>query len=206
MSCLVIVEQDNGLPNRASLATISAATKLSKEIDLLVLNPENIENIKKINGLNKIYSFNKKIENVLAENMVKCLLEIVAKYKYILAPSGTFSKNFMPRLGAILDLQPISDVIRIHDNNTFDRPIYAGNAIATVRSKDNIIMLTIRGTAFDPIEIEGGNAEVEILSDISEVQTIKFVSKEITKSERPDLSSAKIVVSGGRGVLRKILK
>ena len=177
MSCLVIVEQDNGLPNRASLATISAATKLSKEIDLLVLNPENIENIKKINGLNKIYSFNKKIENVLAENMVKCLLEIVAKYKYILAPSGTFSKNFMPRLGAILDLQPISDVIRIHDNNTFDRPIYAGNAIATVRSKDNIIMLTIRGTAFDPIEIEGGNAEVEILSDISEVQTIKFVSK-----------------------------
>ncbi|MAJ24243.1 MAG: electron transfer flavoprotein subunit alpha [Rickettsiales bacterium] len=200
MSCLVIVEQDNGLPNRASLATISAATKLSKEIDLLVLNPENIENIKRINGLNKIYSFNKKIENVLAENMVKCLLEIVAKYKYILAPSGTFSKNFMPRLGAILDLQPISDVIRIHDNNTFDRPIYAGNAIATVRSKDNIIMLTIRGTAFDPIEIEGGNAEVEILSDISEVQTIKFVSKEITKSERPDLSSAKIVVSGGRGV------
>ena len=200
MSCLVIVEQDNGLPNRASLATISAATKLSKEIDLLVLNPENIENIKRINGLNKIYSFNKKIENVLAENMVKCLLEIVAKYKYILAPSGTFSKNFMPRLGAILDLQPISDVIRIYDNNTFDRPIYAGNAIATVRSKDNIIMVTIRGTAFDPIEIEGGNAEVEILSDISEVQTIKFVSKEITKSERPDLSSAKIVVSGGRGV------
>ena len=94
--------------------------------------------------------------------------EIVVNYDYVIAPSGTFAKNFMPRLGAILNLQPITDVIKIHDNKTFDRPIYAGNAIATIRSKDNIKLLTIRGTAFDPVALEGGSAEVKIIKELSE--------------------------------------
>ncbi len=200
MSCLVIVEQDDSLPNRASLSTISAANLVSKDIDLLVFNPEKVDEIKKIKGINTVHTFKTKVSDELAENIVKCLSDIVANYEYVLAPSGTFSKNFIPRLGALLNIQPISDIIKIHDKNTFDRPIYAGNAISTVRSKDKIIMLTIRGTAFDPIETEGGNADIKILPNISKDNNIEFVSKEITKSERPDLSSAKIVVSGGRGV------
>ena len=120
--------------------------------------------------------------------------------RYIIAPSGTFSKNFIPRLAANLDLQPITDIIKIHDKNTFDRPIYAGNAIATVRSNDKTIILTVRGTAFQPFSQDGGSAEAELLPDLLEGNHSKFINKEITKSERPELSSAKIIVSGGRGV------
>ena len=103
-------------------------------------------------------------------------------------------------MAANLDLQPITDIIKIHDKNTFDRPIYAGNAIATVRSHDKTIMLTVRGTAFQPFAQDGGSAEVELLPDLLEGNHSKFINKEITKSERPELSSAKIIVSGGRGV------
>ena len=200
MSCLVISELENGIPNRPSLATISAAAKLNTDIDLLVFDPDKIEEIKKINNVKKILTFKNKLNNIVAEDLVKFLKEVIPSYKYILAPSGTFSKNFMPRLGAVCNLQPLSDVIKIHDKNTFDRPIYAGNAIATVRSRDNIIMLTIRGTAFPPAKQDGGEAKVEILPDPSKDDNAKFISKEITKSERPDLTSAKIIVSGGRGV------
>ena len=200
MSCLVISELENGIPNRPSLATITAASELNADIDLLIFDPDKIEEIKKISNVKKIFTFKNKLNNLLAEDLVKLLKEMISNYKYILAPSGTFSKNFMPRLGAVLDLQPLSDVIKIHDKNTFDRPIYAGNAIATVRSKDDTIMLTVRGTAFTPATQEGGEAQVEILPDPSIDNNSKFISKEITKSERPDLTSAKIIVSGGRGV------
>ncbi len=200
MRCLVIIEQENGIPDRPSLATVSAAMEISSDIDLLVLDPTNIEEIKKVSGIKCIYTFKSKIVNVIAENLTNSIKELVTDYDYILAPSGTFAKNFIPRLGGILNLQPISDVIKIHDKNTFDRPIYAGNAISTVKTKDKIIMLTIRGTAFQPAVIEGGNAELKILPEILEVDKVKFINKEITKSERPDLSAAKIIVSGGRGV------
>ena len=200
MSCLVICELENGTPNRPSLASITAASELNADIDLLVFDPDKIEEIKKINNVKKILTFKNKLSNLVAEDLVKILKEIISNYKYILAPSGTFSKNFMPRLGAALDLQPLSDVIKIHDKNTFDRPIYAGNAIATVRSKDDTIILTVRGTAFPPAKQEGGDAQVEILPDPPKDENSKFISKEITKSERPDLTSAKIIVSGGRGL------
>ena len=200
MSCLVIVELEDGLPNRPSLATISAAAELNRDIDLLVFDPDKIAEIKKINYVKKIFTFENKLNNLVAEDLVKLLKELILNYKYLLAPSGTFSKNFMPRLGAAVDLQPLSDIIKIHDKNTFDRPIYAGNAIATVRSKDDIIMLTVRGTAFPPVKKEGGEAQVVILPDPASNDNSKFISKEITKSERPDLTSAKIIVSGGRGV------
>ena len=200
MSCLVIVELENGLPNRPSLATISAAAELNRDIDLLVFDPDKIAEIKKINYVKKIFTFENKLNNLVAEDLVKLLKELILNYKYLLAPSGTFSKNFMPRLGAAVDLQPLSDIIKIHDKNTFDRPIYAGNAIATVRSKDDTIMLTVRGTAFPPAKQEGGEAQVVILPDPVSNDNSKFISKEITKSERPDLTSAKIIVSGGRGI------
>ena len=200
MSCLVIVELENGLPNRPSLATISAAAELNRDIDLLVFDPDKIAEIKKINYIKTIFTFKNKLNNLVAEDLVKLLKELILNYKYLLAPSGTFSKNFMPRLGAAVDLQPLSDIIKIHDKNTFDRPIYAGNAIATVRSKDDTIMLTVRGTAFPPVKQEGGEAQVVILPDPATNDNSKFISKEITKSERPDLTSAKIIVSGGRGI------
>ena len=168
--------------------------------DFLVFNPDKIDEIKKIKNVKKIYSFKNKIDNLVAEDLVNCLKQIAANYKYIIAPSGTFSKNFIPRLAANLDLQPVTDIIKIHDKNTFDRPIYAGNAIATVRSHDKTIMLTVRGTAFQPFAQDGGSAEVELLPDLLEGNHSKFINKEITKSERPELSSAKIIVSGGRGV------
>ena len=200
MSCLVILELENGMPNRPSLATISAALELESDIDLLVFNSEKIDEIKQIKNIKKVYSFKNKFENLVAEDLVKCLKKIAVNYKYIVAPSGTFSKNFIPRLSAELDLQPVTDVIKIHDQNTFDRPIYAGNAIATVRSKDKTVMLTIRGTAFQPFTKDGGSAEIEFLPDMLKGENSKFINKEITKSERPELSSAKIIVSGGRGV------
>ena len=200
MSCLVIAELENGIPNRPSLATVSAAAELNVDIDLLVFDPDKIEEIKKINSVRKIFTFKNRLNNLVAEDLVKLLKEVISNYKYILAPSGTFSKNFIPRLGAVLNVQPLSDVIKIHDKNTFDRPIYAGNAIATVRSKDETIMLTIRGTAFPPAKQESGEAQVEILPDPSTDDNSQFISKEITKSERPDLTSAKIIVSGGRGL------
>ena len=117
MTCLVIVELENGMPNRPSLATISASLELENEIDLLIFNPEKIDEIKQIKNVKKVYSFKNKIVNLIAEDLVTCLSKLAENYKYIIAPSGTFSKNFIPRLAAGLDLQPVTDVIKIHDKN-----------------------------------------------------------------------------------------
>ncbi|MDA9559016.1 FAD-binding protein [Alphaproteobacteria bacterium] len=200
MSCLVIIEQEEGLPNRPSLATITAAKEIGDDVDLLVLNPAKTDEIIKIKGIRTVLTFKEKEIKILAESFTEFLTNIVKNYEYILSPSGTFSKNFMPRLASILDVQPISDVIKIHSKDTFDRPIYAGNAIATVKSKDKIKMLTIRGTAFQPQDYGDNNASISILSEINISGKTKYINSEVTKSERPEISSAKIIISGGRGV------
>ena len=200
MSCLVIIEQEEGLPNRPSLATITAAKEIGDDVDLLVLNPAKTDEIIKIKGIRTVLTFKEKEIKILAESFTEFLTSIVKNYEYILSPSGTFSKNFMPRLASILDVQPISDVIKIHNEDTFDRPIYAGNAIATVKSKDKIKMLTIRGTAFQPQDYVDNSASISILSKISITDKTKYINSEVTKSERPEISSAKIIISGGRGV------
>ena len=200
MSCLVIIEQEEGLPNRPSLATITAAKEIGDDVDLLVLNPAKTDEIIKIKGIRTVLTFKEKETKILAESFTDFLTSIVKNYEYILSPSGTFSKNFMPRLASILDVQPISDVIKIHSKDTFDRPIYAGNAIATVKSKDKIKMLTIRGTAFQPQDYGDNNASISILSEINIAGKTKYLNSEVTKSERPEISSAKIIISGGRGV------
>lgn len=200
MSCLVIIEQEEGLPNRPSLATITAAKEICDDVDLLVLNPAKTDEIIKIKGIRTVLTFKEKEIKILAESFTEFLTNIVKNYEYILSPSGTFSKNFMPRLASILDVQPISDVIKIHSKDTFDRPIYAGNAIATVKSKDKIKMLTIRGTAFQPQDYSDNNASISILSEINISGKTKYINSEVTKSERPEISSAKIIISGGRGV------
>ena len=149
MSCLVVLELENGKPNRPSLATISAAKKLAKDIDVLILDDGAKEEVEKLTDARKIYDFSSNQQNIIAEEITEVLNSLSKSYSFLLAPSGTFSKNFMPRLSAILDKQMISDVINIHDENTFDRPIYAGNAIATVKSEESMKLITIRSTAFD---------------------------------------------------------
>ena len=200
MSCLIILELENGKPSRPSLATITAAKKLSNDIDILILESEPKLDIAKSTDAKNIYHFSSTPKNLLAEEITKVLETLSTKYDYILAPSGTFSKNFMPRLAATLDKQMISDVIHIHNQDTFDRPIYAGNAIATVRSDEKIKLITIRATAFEPYESENGTSNFITIELPEDVKFNKFVSKEESKSERPELSSARIVISGGRGI------
>ena len=198
--CLVIVEQDKGLLNRPSLATLSAAKNLSEEIHLLITDKSKKEDIAKIAGIKKVLYTNQFSNNLSAENLTILLKKLSKDYDFIIAPSGTFSKNFMPRLSAVLDLQQISDVIKIHNSETFDRPIYAGNAIATVKSTESKKLLTIRSTAFSTFLVEEGKAELEALPEIDLDKNSKHIKTEVSKNDRPDLSSARIIVSGGRGV------
>ncbi len=200
MSCLVVLELENGKPNRPSLATVSAARKLTKDIDVLILDSQAKESVAKHTDAKNIYYFDSNQHDILAEEIVDVLSPISSKYEFLMAPSGTFSKNFMPRLAAVLDKQMISDVIEIHDANTFDRPIYAGNAIATVKSEDSIKLITIRATAFAPLSIKDGSSEFTQIDSPKKVNFNKFMGREESKSERPELSSANIVISGGRGI------
>ena len=200
MSCLVILELENGVPTRPSLAAITAAREISEDIDVLVIDSDSKAEVEKLTNAKNIYYLSENSENLIAEQMVDILEDLSQKFDHILAPSGTFSKNFMPRLAAVLDKQMISDVIKIHDKNTFDRPIYAGNAIATVKSKETIKLMTIRGTAFEAYQGQTGNSNFIRLEKPKEIEKNKFMSKEESKNERPDLSSARIVISGGRGI------
>ena len=165
MSCLVVLELENGKPNRPSLATISAAKKLAKDIDVLILDDRANEEVEKLTDARNIYYFSSNQKNIIAEEITEVLSSLSKSYSFLLAPSGTFAKNFMPRLAAILDKQMISDVINIHDENTFDRPIYAGNAIATVKSEESMKLITIRSTAFEPFTIDNGKSKFIQLED-----------------------------------------
>ena len=200
MSCLVIAESTEGGLNRASLATLNAATQLSPEIDILLLDPSIKEKVSNIKEIRKIIYTERKVDNILAEDLVPVIKSIAINYDFIISPSGTFSKNFMPRLAAVLDTQQISDVIKIVDKDTYDRPIYAGNAIATIKSKDKIKLLTIRTTAFIALTPSEGKTELELIQYKKTDNKSRFISKEMTKSDRPDLASARVIVSGGRGI------
>ena len=191
MNCLVVLELENGKPNRPSLATITAAKKLAEDIDVLILDSSKKEAVAILTDAKNIYHFSSNQSDFLAEEIVDILKPLCSKYSFLLAPSGTFSKNFMPRLAAMLDKQMISDVLNIRDNNTFDRPIYAGNAIATVKSEESIKLITIRATAFEPYTTENGTSEFIQLECPKKVSFNTFIGREESKSERPDLSSAK---------------
>ena len=136
----------------------------------------------------------------LAENVAALVADLGKGYSHILAASTSNGKNVLPRAAALLDVSMISDIIAIESPKTFKRPIYAGNAIATVESSESIVVATVRGTAFDPVATTGGSAAVEAVSDVQDAGISKFISEEIVKSERPELTAARIVVSGGRGV------
>ena len=204
MSILVIAEHNNTEVKSSTLNTISAASKLGDEIEVLVLG-SNIENISKeissYQHVSKvIFLDSKKFEHAIAENIEPVIVSIAENYSHILAPATTFGKNIMPRVSVKLDVAQISDIISIESEDTFIRPIYAGNALATVRSKDPKKVITVRPTSFDVVTKEGGSGVVEQLNfDIGETK-VEFIDREESKSDRPELSTARIVISGGRGL------
>ena len=204
MTVLVIAEHDNHNLKSSTLNTITAATKFNDEIHLIILG-NSIENL--INNCQSLQEVSKilkcdheKLENPIPEIMAPIISNISKNYTHILAPASTFGKNLLPRLSALLDVTQISDIIEIKNNNTFVRPIYAGNAISTVETNQKINLLTIRPTAFDKCEESGGNASTEEVQFLDSETHTKFIGREVSKSNRPDLGNARIVVSGGRGM------
>ena len=204
MSVLILCEHDNGQLSPITLNTITAAKKIGGNIDILVAG-DTSGNVAKaavsIAGVNKILVADDKVyENGLAENLAPLLQSLSARYSHIMAPATTNGKNVMPRLAALLDVMQISDIVEIFDDNTFQRPIYAGNALSTVLSGENIKVITVRGTAFEAAATEGGSATIEHLDSTGDAGLSAYVKSELSSSERPELTSAPIVISGGRGM------
>jgi electron transfer flavoprotein alpha subunit len=204
MSILVIAEHDNTSLKGATLNTITAATGLNGDISLLVAGSDIssvVEEAQTVSGITKVLSCDNELyKNFLAEDLSKLVLSIADTYSYILAPATTFGKNLLPRISACLDVQQISDIISIESDDTFKRPIYAGSCIATVKSNDEKKLITVRSTAFDSALMDNSNVLVENLDSVEALNISEFVSEEIAKSDRPELTAANIVVSGGRGM------
>ncbi|MHA3048166.1 FAD-binding protein [Acinetobacter sp. ANC 4641] len=204
MSILVIAEHDNQTLNGATLNVVAAAQKIGGDITVLVAGSGAqavADAATKVAGVSKVLlADNAVYANQLAENVAGLIADLGKGYSHVLAAATTTGKNILPRVAALLDVSMVSDVIAVEAANTFKRPIYAGNAIATVQSEETIIVATVRTTAFDAVAAEGGAAAVEAVSEANDAGVSKFVSEEIVKTERPELSAARIVVSGGRGV------
>ena len=204
MSVLVIAEHDNTNLKGATLNTIAAAKEIGSDITLLVAG-SNIESVinesKQLNGVSKILSCDNELyKNSLAEELSNLVLSVAEGFSYILAPATTFGKNLLPRISAKLDTQQISDIISVESEDTFKRPIYAGSCIATVKSNDPVKLITVRSTAFDPILADNSDVSVESVDAVTSAGISEFVSEELAKSDRPELTSANIVISGGRGM------
>lgn len=204
MTILVIAEHDNQALKPSTLSTLAAAAQIGGDITLLVAGngcAAAAEAGAKAEGVGKVLlADNPAYDHEMAENMAALILSIAEGYTHILAPATANGKNFMPRVAALLDVGQISDIIRVESADTFARPIYAGNAIATVQSLDATKVITVRGTAFDAVSAEGGSAPVETLSQVEDTGLSQFVSEEMAKSDRPELTSARVVISGGRGM------
>jgi electron transfer flavoprotein alpha subunit len=203
MSVLVWVEHDNASVKDATLAAVTAAGKLGDVVALVAGQGAQgaADAAAKIAGVSKVLlADDAAYGHALAENVAPLIAELMSGYDAFVAPATTTGKNIAPRVAALLDVMQVSEVLSIESADTFTRPIYAGNAIATVKSSDVKKVLTIRGTAFDKAAAEGGNASVETVSGKGDAGLSSFVSAEIAKSERPELTSAKIIVSGGRAL------
>jgi electron transfer flavoprotein alpha subunit len=201
MKTLVLVEHDGKAIKDATLAAVTAASKLG-EIDLLVAG-KGVDAIaqaaSKIAGVGKVHvADGAHLEHQLAEDVAPIAAALMADHDALLAPATTFGKNIAPRVAALLDVMQISEIMSVESDDTFTRPIYAGNAIATVRSKDAKKVITVRGTAFEKAARDGGSGSVEKVDAGASAGKSSFVSAEMSKSERPELTSAKIIVSGGR--------
>ena len=203
MAVLVVADHDNASLKDNTHKTVTAALALSSDVDVLIAG-SGVAGVAaaaaKISGVRKVLtSESEGLGKQIAEDLAACVLGLMANYDAVLAPATSVGKNFMPRVAALLDVAPISEIIEVVGADTFVRPIYAGNALETVKSSDAKKVITVRATAFTAAE-EGGSATIEAVATGAEAPGTKFVSDEIVKSDRPELAGAKIVVSGGRAM------
>lgn len=204
MPVLVIAEHDHQTLKPVTLNVITAAAQLGVDIHVLIAGTQcaavaaaaaSVVGVKKV-----LHADHAGFSHFFAETLANLLQGLAPAYSHLLAPATAFGKNVLPRVAGLLDVSQISDVTAILDASTFRRPVYAGNAIATVRSNDTIKLLTVRGTAFEPAAASGNNAPIELVASGTETSQVQFVSSEMSKSERPELTTARVVVSGGRGM------
>lgn len=204
MTILVIADHDNESIGQATLVTIAAAKEIGGDIEILVAGGNCAaagEAAAKIAGVSKVLvADNEVYAHQLAENIADLVVEIGTNYSHILSPTTSAGKNYLPRIAALLDVAQISDISGVVSEDTFERPIYAGNAIATVQSSDSIKVISVRGTAFDAVATEGGSATVEALDIVKDAGLSSWVKADIVKLDRPELTAASIIVSGGRGM------
>ncbi len=205
MAALVVAEHDNRALKPATLNAFAAAKEIAGgDVDILVAGKDCravAEAAAQIPGVKRVrLADDAAYEHGLAENLAPLLVELAAGYSHLLAPTTTAGKNLMPRVAALLDVMQISDISAVVSPDTFVRPIYAGNALATVQSKDPIKVITVRGTAFPPGEATGGSAEIDPVAPTAGAGLSEFVGAELSKSERPELTAARIIISGGRGM------
>lgn len=204
MSILVIAEHDNNEIKGATLNAVAAAQAIGSDVDILVAGANcsaAADAAAKIAGINKVLvADNAAYEFMLAENVAPLVAELAANYGHVLVAATTNGKNVIPRVGALLDVQPISDISAVISEDTFQRPFYAGNIVATVQSSDSIKVMTVRTTAFDPVAEEGGSATIEAVSAVHDAGVSEYKGEEVAKSDRPELTAADVIVSGGRGM------
>ena len=204
MSILILAEHDNAVLNAATLNSVTAALEIGGDIDLLVAGKDcgtvadqaaEVANVRKV-----LYADENAYQFGLAENIALLVAEQSAEYSHILATATTSAKNIMPRVAALLDMQAISDISAVVSDDTFERPIYAGSMIATVKSKDAKKIVTVRGTAFDAAATSGGSGQIMSIESDHDTQNSRFVGEEVAESDRPELTAAGTVVSGGRAL------
>ena len=204
MSILVVAEHDNNEIKGSTLNTVTAASKIGGDVSVLVAGSESssaAEQASKIAGISSVIHVDDPIyKNFLAEDLGNLVVSIADGFNYILAPATTFGKNFLPRVAAKLDVQQISDIISVEDADTFKRPIYAGSCIATVKSNDSVKVITVRTTAFDASPMTDSSVTVNSGDVVDSLNNANFVSDEIAESDRPELTAAEVIVSGGRAL------
>ena len=204
MNTLVVAEHDNAALRPVTLSVVAAARAIGGAFDVLVAGKgcaAVAAEAARIDGAEKVLlAEDAAYEHALAENLGALVAELAAGYTHVLGAHTTTGKNFLPRAAALLDTQMVSDIVGVRGPDTFDRPIYAGNAIATVQSKDQRKVVSVRGTGFDPAPATGGDATVTPVAGSQDAGVSAFVGEEIAKSERPELTAASVVISGGRGM------
>ncbi len=201
---LVVAEHDNTVVRTATLNTVAAASQLGGPVHVLIAGTNAqaaADAASKITGVQKVLLADaESLDHGLAENVAAQVVKLAGDYDHILFPATASGKNIAPRVAALLDVGQISDITKVIAPDTFERPIYAGNAIATVQSADKVLVITVRTTGFDPVAADGGSAAIETTEAVADSATSRFEGAEIAKSDRPELTAAKIIVSGGRGV------
>ncbi len=204
MNILVLAEHDNQSLKPATLNTVAAATKIGGDIVVLVAGSgcgAAAKAASGIAGVKKVLVVDARhYKDQLAESLATLVVALAPGYTHVLAPSTSFGKNVTPRIAALLDIAQVSDIVEVKSPDTFVRPIYAGNALATVQSQDKIKVITVRTTGFDAVAASGGSAVIETAQGLADSGLSSLVGRELTKSERPELTSARVIVSGGRGM------